>query len=390
MKRCLQTFCLIFAAALTASTAIGAEEITVIDSSQLPNALRSLKPGTTLLIAPGTYRGGLYLSNTSGTAEEPIVIRGADAENPPLFSGGSHALHLADCSYITLANLKVRGFPANGINIDDGGSFETPAHNITLENITILETGPQGNHDALKISGVDRFLIRRCRFEGWGGSGIDMVGCHNGVVEDCNFVGREGFSQSNAVQLKGGTRHILVQTSLFKNAGQRAINLGGSTGLQFFRPGAGDYEAKDIVIAGNRFIEGLAPVAWVTADGGIFHSNTIILPEKWVLRILQETKDPKFKPCHDGVFENNLVIYDSRVSVFVNVGPGTAPQTFSFGRNAWHNLDGTRKPSLPARETDAIYQPDIELSEESHNTGRIKIRDNRLAEIGAHAYIRPR
>lgn len=364
--------------------------ITVDNSSQLRSAIRKLQPGDTLLIAPGDYAGGIYLADTSGTKDAPITIRGVEPNNPPLFSGGGQAFHLADCSHITLANLKVKGFPSNGINIDDAGSFETPAHHITLENITILETGPKGNHDALKMSGVDHFTVRRCRFEAWGGSGIDMVGCHHGVVEDCFFLGREGFSQSNAVQLKGGTRDILVQTSLFKNAGQRAINLGGSTGLQFFRPKVGDYEAKDITIAGNRFIGGLTPLAWVTADGGYVRQNTIILPEKWILRILQETADPKFKPCHDGIFENNLIIYDSRVQTFVNIGPRTAPQTFTFRRNAWHNLDGTRKPSLPTPETGGFHLPEIPLSPNALTTGKIRLKDKRLTTIGAEAYTRPK
>jgi len=366
-----------------------AARITVATSSQLRSAIRKLQPGDTLLIAPGDYAGGIYLADTSGTKDAPITIRGAEPNNPPLFSGGGQAFHLADCSHITLANLKVKGFPSNGINIDDGGSFETPAHHITLDNITILETGPKGNHDALKMSGVDHFTVRRCRFEAWAGSGIDMVGCHHGIVEDCTFVGREGFSQSNAVQLKGGTRDILVQTSLFKNAGQRAINLGGSTGLQFFRPNVGDYEAKDITIAGNRFIGGLTPLAWATADGGYVRQNTIILPEKWILRILQETTDPKFKPCHDGLFENNLIIYDSKVQTFVNIGPRTAPQTFKFRSNAWHNLDGQRKPSLPTPETGGLQLDEIPLSPNALTTGKIRLKDKRLRTIGAEAYTRP-
>ena len=378
------------AIALMFCTAAKAARITVANSPQLRTAIRNLQPGDTLLIAPGDYAGGISLADTSGTENAPITIRGADPNNPPLFSGGGQAFHLADCSHITLANLKVKGFPSNGINIDDAGSFETPAHHIILENITILETGPKGNHDALKMSGVDHFTVRRCRFEAWGGSGIDMVGCHHGLVEDCTFVGRKGFSQSNAVQLKGGTREILVQTSLFKNAGQRAINLGGSTGLQFFRPKVGDYEAKDITIAGNRFIGGVTPLAWVTADGGYVRQNTIVLPEKWILRILQETTNSKFKPCHDGVFENNLIIYDSKVQVFVNIGPGTAPQTFTFRRNAWHNLDGQRKPSLPTPETGGFHLPEIPISPNALATGKIRLKDKRLRTIGADAYTRPK
>jgi hypothetical protein len=73
------------------------------------------------------------------------------------------------------------------------------------------EDRANGNHDALKMSGVDHFTVRKCHFEAWGSSAIDMVGCHHGVVEDCTFVGREGFQQDNAVQLKGGTRDVLDQ-----------------------------------------------------------------------------------------------------------------------------------------------------------------------------------
>lgn len=386
-KQCLHSA---FAAILAISASLEAHDISVNNTSQLRPAIGRLEPGDTLLIAPGDYQGGIYFANTSGTEKAPITIRGADPNNPPLFEGGSQAFHLADCSYINLKNLKVKGFPSNGINIDDGGSFDTPAHHVTLENVKILETGPEGNHDALKISGLDHFVIRKCHFEAWGGSAIDMVGCHHGIVEDCTFVGRRGFSQSNAVQLKGGTRHILVQTSLFQDAGQRAINLGGSTGLRFFRPKVSNYEAKDITVAGNRFIGGITPLAWVTADGGRVHHNTIVRPEKWILRILQETKDTKFNPCHDGILENNLIIYDSRIQVFVNIGPGTAPKTFEFRKNVWHNLDGNRKPSLPTMEQNPAYLSDLKLSPNELATAKIPLKDDRLKNIGAEAYKRPK
>ena len=333
--------------------------IRVADSHELVLAAQRAVPGTNIVLEPGQYLGGLYLRDLAGTAESPIVIMGADPNDPPVFRGGGQALHLADCRYVTLRSLRAEGFPANGINIDDGGSYETPAHHITLEDITILRVGSEGNHDALKMSGVDRFAVRRCHFEGWGGSGIDMVGCHDGVIEDCSFVGREGFSQSNGVQLKGGTAHVLVHRCLFRDAGHRSINLGGSTGLQFFRPSVGDYEAKDITVAGNRFTGSSAAVAWVTADGGHVHHNTIVLPEKWVLRILQETEDPQFQPSHGGVFEHNLVVYDSRVQVFVNVGVRTAPETFTFRRNVWLDVEGCRRPSLPTAEQDGTYLCDV-------------------------------
>lgn len=332
-----------------------AREIPIADSAELRAAVADLTPGTTLALKPGVYEGGLDLRGVAGTAEAPVVIRGAEPNHPPVFRKGGTAIHLSDCCYLTLSHIRVEGFPGNGINVDDGGSFETPAHHLVLENVTILETGPKGNHDALKMSGVDQFAIRRCHFEAWGGSGIDMVGCHHGVVEDCTFTGRAGFSQDNAVQLKGGTQDVLVQCCLFRKAGQRSINLGGSTGLEFFRPNVQDHEATRITVAGNRFEECMAPIAWVTADGGHVHHNTIVLPDRWVLRILQETSDPRFKPCHGGAFEDNLVIYDSRAQMFVNVGPRTAPETFVFRHNVWCDTNSGRKPALPVTEEDGVY-----------------------------------
>ncbi|MHC4136865.1 MAG: hypothetical protein ACYS0K_18055 [Planctomycetota bacterium] len=75
----------------------------------------------------------------------------------------------------TLRNQTVTGCFGSGINVDDGGSLESPAHHIILENVTVLDTGPKGNHDSIKLSGLDDFAIRQCRVAGWGGSAIDVV-----------------------------------------------------------------------------------------------------------------------------------------------------------------------------------------------------------------------
>jgi hypothetical protein len=46
--------------------------------SNYRSLLSSLNPGDTLVLAPGTYTRGLPLSNVSGTAQQPIVVRGPD------------------------------------------------------------------------------------------------------------------------------------------------------------------------------------------------------------------------------------------------------------------------------------------------------------------------
>jgi hypothetical protein len=363
-----------------------ARTILVRDSSQLRSALRGIKPGATVKLAGGQYRGGVSIVGVSGSAGAPITISAADEKNPPIFSGGNEALHLSDCNHLVLRGIVVRGFPSNGINIDDGGSFDTPTKNITIDNVTIENTGPKGNHDALKLSGLDNFIIRNSVFRGWAGSAIDMVGCHMGVVEGCRLVGAKGFTQSSGIQMKGGSADIVVRRNYFDKAGSRAINLGGSTGLQFFRPSVGTYEAKNITVAGNRFAGSMAPIACVTADTGHIYNNTFYMPEKWVLRILQETRDSRFKSCQGVLFERNLVVYDSRIRSFVNVGPGTRPETFTFRHNAWFRTDGSRKPMLPTNETGGVYQVDPRLAGAGTEKMKASSPDPRLKGIGADWY----
>jgi hypothetical protein len=150
----------------------------------------------------------------------------------------------------------------------------------------------------------------------------------------------------------------------------------------------GDFEARDITIAGNRFVGSMAPVAWVTSDGGHVHHNTILFPDKWVLRILQETRDKRFSACHGGVFEENVIVYDSRVSVFVNVGSLTAPGTFTFRRNAWCPVGDERKPILPTAETDGIHGVAVMPNKIDLVKGQVHIDDPQVRRMGADGYRR--
>jgi len=238
-----------------------AEAVRVTDNASLNSALRGASAGTVIRLAPGRYQPGVFAANLQGTGERPIVIEGEDPDRPPLFEGGKVAWQLSDCAHLVLRNIAVRGQQANGINIDDGGSYDTPSHHLVLERIHVSDVGPQGNFDGIKLSGVDDFAVRECTVEGWGGQAIDMVGCHRGIIEGCTFRGKPGFSQDTGPQTKGGSSQIAIRRCLFLEAGGRAVNLGGSTGLAYFRPRGALYEAKGIVIEGCVFVGGQAPVA---------------------------------------------------------------------------------------------------------------------------------
>jgi hypothetical protein len=369
----------------------GEGAVTVRDLAGLRRALSEARPGTRILLAAGVYTSGFLARDVRGAEGKPVVIAAADPKDPPVFRGGS-GVQLSDVAHLELRDLVFEGATGNGLNIDDGGSFDTPAHHLALVGLTVRDVGPQGNRDGIKLSGVDDFRVEGCVVERWGngGSGIDMVGCHRGVIERCRFVHGDSMG-SNAVQAKGGTRDVAIRRCHFQNAGQRAVNLGGSTGLEFFRPRPEGFEARDVTVEGCVFVGSIAPVAFVGVDGATVRFNTIYRPKRWALRILQETTAPGFVPCRNGRFTDNLILFRSdEMAQAVNIGPNTAPQTFRFARNWWYCLDqpSRSRPSLPAPETEAVVGRNPRLRDpERGDFGPTQASPATAA--GAHAYREP-
>jgi hypothetical protein len=337
--------------------------VRVSDTAALRAAISGAEPGTRIILAPGQYEGGMYFGDVRGTPDAPVTIAAADPADPPEIVGGGAAFHFADAAHLALQDLTLREATGNGLNIDDGGTYDTPAEGIVLRRLRVTDVGPQGNCDGIKLSGVSDFLVEDCVIERWGdgGSAIDMVGCHRGVIEGCTFRGRDGIGGTGP-QMKGGSSDIVVRGSRFEDAGGRAVNIGGSTGLEFFRPSPQGYEAKDITVEGNVIVGSLASVAFVGVDGAVVRHNTIYLPAKWALRILQETRAPEFVPCRNGVFADNIVVFrsDGWSEGGCNIGPDTDPRSFRFERNVWYCLDepGTGRPSLPSTEVEGVAGED--------------------------------
>ena len=319
------------------------------DTDALRKALAEAKPGTTILVAAADYRG-FSVANVRGTTAAPIVVRAEDAARPPRFTG---AVQLSDVEHIELADLVFTGSASNGLNIDDAGSYDSPSHHVVLSRLVVRDIGGRGNLDGIKLSGVDDFVVSECTIERWGrsGSGIDMVGCHRGVITGCTLRDLEQGGAATGVQMKGGTRDVVVRRCRFEHAGERAVQLGGSTGREYFRPRVEGFEAKDCVVEGCTFVGSTAAITFVGCDGGIARWNTIHLPTKWVLRILQESRDADFVPCRRGVFTDNLIVWRGSDNV-ANIGPETAPESFTFARNFWFRSDAPERsvPRLPVAE----------------------------------------
>jgi hypothetical protein len=350
-----------------------AADVLVKNAEEFRRALASAKAGTHIRLSEGSYGAGFHFSNVRGEQGNPIVISAADAKHPPVFGNGQTALQFSNPAYLELRGLVFTNLSQNGLNMDDGGKVETPetARGIVLENLQVRDVGTTGNQDGIKLSGIWDFRVTSCTIERWGtggGSAVDMVGCHRGLFESNvirHIVPEPG--NCTGIQGKGGTSAIVIRGNRFEHAGGRAVNIGGSTGLQFFRPklveGEEHAEGRDITIERNVFIGSQAPVAFVGVDGAKVRFNRMENPGRWVLRILQENRAPGFLPCRNGEFTDNTIIFKSTQwsEGGVNIGGGTAPETFKFARNSWYCSDdpARSKPKLPTPELDGAYGKEI-------------------------------
>jgi hypothetical protein len=338
----------------------------------IQRAAQVAQPGTAIVVHEGTYPGGTFIADLAGTENAPIWIGGAEGENKPVLQGGGNAMQLVRARYVVVHDLEVRDASANGLSVDDGGDYanENATRYLVFRDLDIHDIGSNGNQDCLKLSGVNDYWVLTSSFArcggGMSGSGIDHVGCHDGVIAGNRF--SDMAASGNAVQCKGGSTDITIVANQITDGGARAINLGGSTGFEFFRPplstSAPNAEARRIHVIANLIEGSVAPLAFVGCVDCLAANNTIVAPENWVARILQETVTSggyEFLPSSNGRFVNNLVHYDrSAISTHVNVGGGTDAASFTFQNNLWYAYDqpGNSAPILPVTETAGVVGSD--------------------------------
>ena len=338
----------------------------------IKSAMKAAIAGDTLEIFKGKYSEKEYLNKKGGISGKPILIYTKN-KGDVIFNSSTEAICFDKVQHLRFENLIFEGQSINGVNIfDSDTAMPQETHNIHFKNCIFQDMTSGGNHDLLKISGVDTFIIESCAFinGAGGGSGIDMVGCHYGTIKNNRFEN----TGSNGIQAKGGTQFLTITNNIFKKAGARAINLGGSTGPQFFRPAGAKFEAADLKVFSNIFIECSAPIAYVGCERVQVINNTIYRPELWVVRILQESVDDRFVPCSNNSFINNIIYFGKNIKTECNVGPNTKPESFNFSNNMWYHFENSNweKPNLPVTDNNAIFKKDPLLSDPSKENFHLK------------------
>jgi hypothetical protein len=339
--RFLMKIMLVVLAIATTTIVLPAKEIHVRPGEMKPGvAIRSAKPGDSVIIHPGEYRGGEWIKGVSGTSEKVITIRAADPKSPPVISGGLAGWQFSACSHLVIEDVVFQHQTDNGLNIDDNDQYQSgnlyAATDIRLNRIVIRDLNAEENNDGIKLSGLRNFSLTDCRISNWGkvGCAVDMVSCVDGQIVG---IMADGCNQGGwGIQAKGGSSNLLVQDCQIKNVTQRGIQIGGVTSPDSFREKDQDWEARGIEVKSCDVYGGDASIAIIHARGVSIQNCRWIYPKKWFFRFLNENPSRRFQPSGNVLIEGCLCVANGNSFIGpVNSGIGLNDDSVRFADNIW-------------------------------------------------------
>ncbi|KPK84769.1 MAG: hypothetical protein AMJ81_04860, partial [Phycisphaerae bacterium SM23_33] len=329
-------------AVLTGARADLAADQTVYTVDQLRNALYAASPGDRIYVAPGDYDSRLYVDGVHGTADSLLEVVALDPNNRPVFESGTYACFtLINSSYILVDGIVGQGA---GTITGDGNNIEfAQSHHMILKNSHSGEITVAGNSDGVKFASSNNILMYNCTVDEWGdgGSAVDIMNNHNSLYMRNTIAyptlpigaGANGFQSKGNYAYEAG-----FYKNRFEDGSSRAQKFGGSGG-------SSGWEAYDLVAMGNTFHLGEAAVSYESSTNCTFAYNTLVDPEKWVMRILDAGGPYEAAFSH---FDRNLVKYGAFYQPgggIQNISSGTRPETFTYDENYWY--DSTHPGTIP-------------------------------------------
>jgi hypothetical protein len=229
----------------------------------IAQALKAAQPGDHVNVAAGTYDcADTYVDGTAGAARgtmaAPIWVSAAagavvDCGDPT--QGATSALQLHGVSYLVVEGLELRNASGHVLHVDGqstGVLFKGVfAHRAGLACLKASQS------DDVSVEGselADSGLSADLAASNASGQILDYVGVHGAHVSRSKLHGAAGNGAGSAAnvaaQFKGGSHDVVFAENDVAGA-YTAVNLGGSTGAQFFDPPDADYEGKNLVAYAN-------------------------------------------------------------------------------------------------------------------------------------------
>ena len=190
----------VLGALVLAQCATAANTYVATPSSYL-GILSKLRPGDTLVLAPGRYREGLPVHDINGAAGNPIVIRGSRDAPATLVArlNASTIISIVNSSHVEIRHLELdgRGLDVGAVKAEGYAAW---AHHITLEDLHIHSLGADQ-----QIVGIST----KCPAWGWVIRNNVIVGAGTGM-----YLGQ---SDGSAPFVAGIIEHNLIVDSIGYN-----------------------------------------------------------------------------------------------------------------------------------------------------------------------------
>lgn len=313
------------------------------------------QPGDEIILMPGNHRP-VTLSNLTGAPGNPIIIRGLDPNRPPTIVAKRRGIVLHKPKYVIIQDIIITGATLTGILVDNqipdpAEFFNPPAQtqqepwdaNVIFRNVTVLKTGPEGRRHAIELRGLRDVRIIDCKFEGWGGSALEIVGCHNVLVEKCKFMELEDFSQYHAIQIRAGSTRVNITNCQFDVDCEGVVSIGAVSRRNDFCPSIptnakalSQYEARHVQLQHCTFNKGMFPIAMLHADDCLIRNNTFIRPRSAVLGVTHITDVSVVAVANRGIFGGNLIVWEpGDITRYIYFSQRIDKTTFAIEQNLW-------------------------------------------------------
>ena len=296
---------------------------------------------------------------------------------------------------MVIENLTISGATINGLVIDDLDTTTarnpnepepaTPREpwsaNLLIRNLWVTNTGPEGKRHAVTLSGLRDVRIHNMHIEGWGGSGFEVIGCHEVSLESCRFIAKAGHTQLNAIRVRAGSERVNIVQCHVTGIAEAVVVLGGMSTLQEFRPSLAPdaesgtrYEARFVQIQRCTFVGGACPIVLVHCDDSLMRNNTFIRPRHTVLCTITEQTDRRIGSTRRAIFGGNLLVWEpGDLTKFVTVAAADDAESFVFQESLWWSTETVQQRAhlgeLPGiSRTPQITDVDPKLDEQLRPT----------------------
>ncbi|VAW86955.1 hypothetical protein MNBD_GAMMA16-119 [hydrothermal vent metagenome] len=286
--------------------------------------LNNLVAGDTLILDSGTYTQGMTISNTHGTAKEPIVITGPESGDPAIILGRScfNTVQIQNSSYLEVHHLTLDGqnFEADGVN----GRGTT--HHITINNLHIINHGVNQLIVGINTKGPAwNWVIKNNTIDG-AGTGIYLGGSSgnwafvNGLIEHNLIVDTLGYSMQIKHQISRETgigmpqtdSRTIIRHNVFSKANNASSGRLARPNLlvgHFPLSGVGSNDLYEIY--GN-FLHQNPSEALFQGEGNIAMYNNVLLNDVGSALNIQPHNDV---PKRIDIFRNTIVASGSGIRV---------------------------------------------------------------------------